>query len=285
MGHLRIRVHPLTWITVFVFLLAGQAFTAWMWCLVLISHELAHVLAADAAGVDVEALRIYPFGAALDMPGIDRARPQAQVFVALAGPLQNVLFLLLALAVGHLIPIDGGHLMTFVRLNAAMAMANLLPAHPLDGGRILRVLLLGPLGPEEARARAGAVSLATAGVVAAVSVLLLASGVPAGSGLLFAGALMWAWRQETSLSSPRVASHLEGRRALLRMGVVLGTKGLIARADVPLGDVMAAFRPDLYHRVLVVDRGLSLLGEITEEDLRRGLLEAGLDVPVGNLVR
>lgn len=268
-----------------LFLGTGQAFAAWMWCLVLLSHELAHILAADAAGVDVEGLRIYPFGAALDMPGIDRARPQTQIFVALAGPLQNVFFLALALGLGHLLPLDTPHLVAFMRLNVAMALANLLPAYPLDGGRILRALLLPSMGARHAHVRAAAVSQGVAVIVAGASVLLLLTGVPAGGGLLFAGALFWAVRQESDryrLTSP---SFLESRRVLLQMGSVLGTRGLIAGAEVPLAEVMAAFRPDVYHRILVVDRRLTLLGEVTEEDLRTGLMEKGLDIPIGNLLR
>ena len=285
MGRNRLVIHPLTYLSLAVVLVFSGAASAWILVLSLTCHELAHLALARSAGVDVEGLRVYPFGAALDMPAIDRASGVTQAVVAMGGPLSNLLVLGLAVTLAHVWEVGAGALTTIVWVNAAMAAANLLPALPLDGGRVLGGLLSRRMGPEAARLLMERLSLATAVTVGALGAILVLAGVPAQGLLALALALGWALWQEVPSFRLRRATFLEARRLTLVLGGVLATRGLVTTPGVSLGEVMAAFRPDRYHRVLVVDGSLRPMGELTEEDLRRGLLTHGIDVPVGRLLR
>lgn len=284
MGRLKISVHPLTWVALAGLLFLGGALEAGMWAAVLLAHELAHLLVAEATGVEAEGLRIYPFGAALDMPHLERASLPAQILVALAGPLQNLFLLALALGIGRMLPLNLTHLLAFARLNLAMAAVNLLPAFPLDGGRVLLAVLLKKMDPRAARTLALLFAYGVAAVVALASFVMLLSGIPAAGGLFLGGAIFLATRRESQLPPTPVPASMEERRLRLQAGRVMKSGGLVAVADTRLGDVMKAFRPDRYHRVLVVDPDLAFLGELTEEDLRRGLFGHGIEAPIGKLI-
>lgn len=117
-------------------------------------HELAHVAVARRYGIPTKEITLLPIGGISHMERIPEA-PDQEAKISIAGPLVNVGFaLLLAPFVYHF---HGGwsafvslHLLDLTRpslfldlfwLNVIMGAFNLLPAFPLDGGRVLRALL------------------------------------------------------------------------------------------------------------------------------------------------
>jgi len=124
----------------------------------LLAHELGHAFMARRFGLQVIDIVLWPLGGMArisDMP--ENARTEA--WVAAAGPLVNIVFALAALpllalgsptpsfvvnVVGLAVPISGGWhgaVTLFVLINLAFGVFNLLPAFPMDGGRLLRAFL------------------------------------------------------------------------------------------------------------------------------------------------
>ncbi|MDE3206291.1 MAG: site-2 protease family protein [Acidobacteriota bacterium] len=111
-------------------------------------HELAHSVTARAKGAHVRSIVLLPIG------GISRIESMPErwadeFWVAIAGPLASVGLGVIAAAStlatgGHLLPVDlvsGALLPRLAWVNLALAAFNLLPAFPLDGGRVLRAAL------------------------------------------------------------------------------------------------------------------------------------------------
>ena len=97
----------------------------------LVAHELGHALVARRLGLKVIDITIWPLGGMARMEGVFD-RPQAEAPVALAGPLVNLgLAGVFALLPGPLAAAATG-------INLVLGLGNLVPAFPLDGGRVLR---------------------------------------------------------------------------------------------------------------------------------------------------
>lgn len=170
-------------------------------------HELGHALTARAYGVKTLRITLWFLGGVAQLDDLPRRRG-AEAVVAIAGPITSAL---ISMGLAALLNVSGlpGSL-TFVLsylaiTNAGLAMFNLLPALPLDGGRVLRSLLAFPLGEE----RATAVS---AGVSRAVAILLGVYGFLTFQVFLLAIAFFIDAAGRAEVGAARARRAFEGRR-------------------------------------------------------------------------
>jgi len=110
----------------------------WQWAFVfasLVVHEGSHAMAAAGFGHEVARISITPIGAVASLEGEIHSRPEAEAAVAMAGPMTS----LILAALGYLLLLYGNadrdKVEFFVGANIALAIFNLIPAFPLDGGR------------------------------------------------------------------------------------------------------------------------------------------------------
>jgi Zn-dependent protease len=134
--------------------LSGIVFTSLVFGVVVL-HELGHALTARRFGIGTRDITLSPIGgiAALERAPDD---PRAELLIAIAGPAVNIgLALLLALGAalwgtsllpGGWMDPDAGLVAQLFWVNVSLAAFNLLPAFPMDGGRVLRALLTLRLG-------------------------------------------------------------------------------------------------------------------------------------------
>ena len=108
-------------------------------------HELSHALMARAEGIEIEEIVLHPFGGLARLK-TEPQNPRAELRIAVAGPAASFLFAVLAFA-GAKIAALGNYEATFVVFfliasgNFLLALFNLFPGYPLDGGRVLRAIL------------------------------------------------------------------------------------------------------------------------------------------------
>ena len=115
-----------------------------------VAHELAHALVARRFGVRTNAITLFLFGGVATLEE-EPASPKADALVALAGPAMSAALALIAFALlfalDRMLPNGAlrdalGLLGTYVVLaNGVLAAFNIVPAYPMDGGRVLRALL------------------------------------------------------------------------------------------------------------------------------------------------
>ncbi len=130
-------------------------------------HELAHARVAMRRGLRVLDIVLLPIGGVSEIPGMDRTADD-ELAVAVAGPATSLglaaALAVVALATGeHLWPptmFVGGWAARLAWANLVLGLFNLLPAFPLDGGRVLRALLSGP-GTDRRRRRPPSGSVAS----------------------------------------------------------------------------------------------------------------------------
>lgn len=136
-----LRFHPLFSIVILLSILAGYFIeTATLFGIVLI-HELGHVMAAKNFGWRVKEIQLLPFGGVVVVDEMASVPAWQEIIVTLSGPLQNGIMMLAAMALQATGVISGEWSAYFIQANMFLALFNLLPILPLDGGKLMQSLL------------------------------------------------------------------------------------------------------------------------------------------------
>ncbi len=281
----RVRVHPLFLAILAAAALGGQGRAALLLVTLLLTHELAHLLVARAYGLDVPEVEFLPFGGVARIEGLREAEPGVEAAVALAGPLNNFLLLGLGMLLARA-GLAGGELeRLFLDGNLALALFNLLPALPLDGGRFCRSFLAPRLGYGRATRLLARSGQAVAGVLAAAGAVALSRGLFVPNAFALALLLYPAARREAESAGWEPLQMMWRKAGLLRERRALPLQELVVLADVPVREVVRHLAAHRYHRIRVVDRSLRPLGELEEADLLSALAGRGAGVTVAELLR
>jgi stage IV sporulation protein FB len=134
------HVHPLFWMMMLFALLAGQFVQVVTIFVLVLCHEVGHVVAAAACGWRVRSIMLLPFGGVAEVDEWGTTEPLHEILVDLAGPAVNVLLFVIGY-LGKIYSIWSSEWAAFFMYsNTIIAGFNLLPIWPLDGGRIFQTL-------------------------------------------------------------------------------------------------------------------------------------------------
>lgn len=137
----RLRIHPLFLLLGVWYACKGELFLFLVSTVVALQHEYAHALAGAKLGYRLNEIVLMPYGAVLD-GDLRSVSLKDEIFVALCGPLCNLCTALFFLAIWWLHPTMYAFTDVAYYHSLSIALVNLLPAYPLDGGRILRCILI-----------------------------------------------------------------------------------------------------------------------------------------------
>ena len=224
----------------------------------LLLHELGHAFQARREGMEIEGITLWLFGGVARFSGMFPSAG-AEFRIAVAGPLVSLLLgaLFIGVAVGIRGPEEADGVAAWLGyINLTLLVFNLLPALPLDGGRVLRSALWA------ARRNFRFATLVAAGVSRVIAVLMIAGGL---FFLIFESSFSGAWFAFLGWfllqAATGEARYLAVRQALgeLRVRDVMISKPVTVPADLTLGlfmDHVAWSRR--YTTYPVVDNGRAL---------------------------
>ena len=248
-------------------------------CVVL--HELGHALTAQRFGVETADITLLPIGGIARLQRIPE-KPAQELAIAIAGPLVNVVIVILLWAIG-VRPVvnmaDPNHLVIagfwpkLMEVNLFLAVFNMLPAFPMDGGRVLRALLA--LRIDYARATRLAASI---GQLMAIGFGLL--GLSVGNPILLLIAL-FVW-----IGAESEATQVEERvvlRGVLVREAMLTEFHSLSPTDT-LGEASDLLLSGTQHDFPVVDDN-RFTGILTRSDLLTGLAQGGREAAVSGFVK
>jgi Zn-dependent protease/CBS domain-containing protein len=214
--------------------LAMGAAAALLFFLSILAHELGHALQGRRDDVEIEGITLWLFGGVAKFRNL-YGSPGAEFRIAVAGPLVTVVIILVfgALAMGLDLPAGvDGVVAWLAYINALVLVFNLLPALPLDGGRILHAALW--------RARGDLLWATQVGTTIAVAFgyLLIGGGIALFFTMAAFGGLWLAFIGWFLMNAARgEAQHLAARRALegLRVRDLMAAQPLAADPGMTIG--------------------------------------------------
>lgn len=250
-------------------------------------HEIAHAVVAHSYGLQIEEIELLPFGGIARIRDLDLStlNPQVEGTVALAGPAENLALAAVAwILAGHgvwNVSLAG----LFLQANLALAVFNLLPALPLDGGRLLRAYLARSISWRQATDITARLGQALGAVLICLGLVLMRHG------FLFIntavlGAFLWA----TATAERRWAGlvflrFLTRKKHGLQSGEVLKGEPLVVASDTELRYVLEKFITGRYHLICVLDKDHKIMAIISEDDLITGLLTGGPKLTLDELIQ
>lgn len=141
MKHTQLRIDWLMLLFPIIAAALGQGREAALLFLSLTAHEGAHLLAARTLNVSFRSLRLTPFGGMSQIDNPYSISAPRLCIVSAAGPAANLLLILLCASFCHWRLMHISTASQLIHINAMLMLFNLLPALPLDGGRMLYALL------------------------------------------------------------------------------------------------------------------------------------------------
>ncbi len=230
-------------------IVAGEGRALAVSALSLLLHELSHLIAAKNLGFSVRRVGLYPFGAVLHLDPCC-AKTQSEWIVALSGPVASLVIASCGRMLAHLLPSLASGTETFIRANAAIALLNLLPAYPLDGGRVAKALLCRATGERTARRITFAFTAAVAAMLAGLGIYCLQKGTLVFTPFLIAPFLLASAWIEWKRVPPSVIETVLERQSARRAGAPVAVQTVLLDGSATVGEAMR----QLSHRRFTVFR-------------------------------
>lgn len=131
----KFELNPAFFIILIWLFVACGTFVAINYFFAILLHELGHFFVAKLCGYKLSKFSLSPYGVGLSYYGVN-IEERDEIFIALAGPLFNFLSSFFMTALWWIFPSTYFWTYGFVETSLIIALSNLLPAYPLDGGRI-----------------------------------------------------------------------------------------------------------------------------------------------------
>ncbi len=247
---------------------------------IVVLHELGHALVARRFGIRTFDITLLPIGGVAHLERMPE-NPKQEMLVALAGPAVNVVLALLCfggvvLLGGSLDPgaisVAGGAIVAkLMWINVAIAVFNMLPAFPMDGGRVFRALLAMRMSHVQATDYAARVGQTLAFGLGAVGLFF--------NPLLVVAAL-FVWmgaREEAAMEHVRFSLHgiTVGEAMTTRFRALAPSDTVAEVAD----EALSGFQEDFP----VVDSG-DVVGVLARTELLRSLARGARETRVGDIM-
>ena len=220
-------------------------------------HELGHAFRALDEGLPIEGITLWLFGGVARLRGMPRG-PGAEFRVAIAGPLVTVVLTALfgaAAYLGDVFDLSGsvrGVVDYLTRINAAVLGFNLIPALPLDGGRVLRAWLWRRQGSLAAATRSAArAGQAFGATLIAIGLL----GLVTGSGLGGIWMAFIGWFLVQAAQSESTAVMMRQTLSGLRVRDVMATEPTVVPPHLTVAEFLELARSRRFSHYPVVDDG------------------------------
>ncbi|MEG1523406.1 MAG: site-2 protease family protein [Clostridia bacterium] len=277
-----IRLHPLMIVVVAGACVLGKLYDLLQIFFALSLHEAGHIMAAAAFGCRINSIELQPFGGVARLSN-STLSSHADWCIAATGPVTSFILAGATATVCYLSPMTGARMQAFLMFNLTLGIINLLPALPLDGGRIVKCALQCRTGMPFA-----VKTTAWTGIALGVG-MLVAAGAAAfydrynltlpvmGIFILIAAIhelrllpdkkLATVWQHQTEIQQGGLDVHMIAARE--------GMRGM---------EALRLLKENRFNIIRVLDEHLSYAGELDERRLVLGIARLGTGASVGEIL-
>jgi Zn-dependent protease/CBS domain-containing protein len=249
--------------------------------LCVLAHEFGHIFTARAFGVATPDVTLLPIGGVARLERIPE-EPREEFLIAIAGPLVNIAIAAVLMAFGgadlsgrHLAAVESAHISMVDRLaavNIFLAVFNMIPAFPMDGGRVLRALLGIRLGFTRATEIAASIGQWVAFALGFI-------GLFVNPMLIFIGIFVYlAAASEAQLVAVRAMSRG------VTLTAAMMTQFVRLAPDAPIEEAIDALLRTTQTEFPVVDGQGRMLGLLGRKEMIKALKQSGPDTRVADVM-
>lgn len=256
----------------------------------IVAHEMAHSLVAQAHGLKVRAITLFALGGVSQIEQ-DPKDPKTEFWMAVVGPLASAavggVFLTLALLLGWQVPESPetpalAMLVWLGYINILLAVFNMIPGFPMDGGRILRAIIWWKTGDSERSTRMAAMAGRFVALAFIVFGLIRFFG---GAGLGGLWIAFVGWFLLNAASATYAQSEILSRLGGIRVGEVMRRDCLVVEANTNLQTFVDEYLLRSGERCFIVADQTGVQGLITPHEVKQVKREQWPYKTVGDVMK
>ena len=241
---------------------------------VVLIHEIAHLISALILNVDVKSIEILPFGMTIRLDSFVVRQPKKEILIALSGPFSNVVMLVLS----EIFIIKHGanlNLLIFIVVNWSVLFLNLFPIPPLDGGRVMRALVIKHAGIMASAKIVKKISCVFLAIIWSIGVFLViyTKGNPS---LCIIGAfLIFSIFEEKKFSDLLIAQEIIYEKEKFKKLNMIPTRTISVRENTPAMKIIKKLNYSNFFVIYIVNENMKITKLATERDFLRTVKKYG----------
>lgn len=249
-------------------------------------HESCHVLAAYIFKLKINEIEIFPFGGVARIDNLDSAGPLKEVIISIAGPLFNIASAsLLFFLHKSRVSVFADDYKFIMDLNITLAVFNLLPGLPLDGGRILKAILSYFTGYRKASKTAVLMGKIIAVLLFIYAIIAVLSGSINLTLIVMPFFLYISAKQEEEFLMYTIIRDVMAKKQHIKSEKVIDAVEMCAYENTHIRELLKYFDLNKYHIVIVIDENMKVRCILTESQIVDNLSTSNSDSTLGELCR
>lgn len=258
---------------VIIILLIGFKSKIYLGFLIIIIHEFIHLLVARKLGYKGFTIDILPIGTGLKLKDLEEATPKDDIIISSSGPLGNLLISSICFLINNFVPRSA--LVDFAVYNIVIGIFNLIPAFPLDGGRILRSILNYKFIYKKAHKIALNVSIAIGYLFGAVFFVEGLKGNLTVDFAFFSVFILFVSYREKRRIAYIIMGYIVKKREKLISRGYLENKSISVYCKMNILQLIELIDKNKYNEFIVLNEDMDVIGILYEEDILNGIKEEG----------
>jgi len=276
----KVRIHITLWFIIGIAIITGYFYDLFMMLIIIFIHEIGHILFAHFFSWRITNITILPFGGKVEIEEYGNKPIKEDFYVTIGGPIQHIwlwgLFYLLFITS----VISEHTYYSFNQYNLMILLFNLLPIWPLDGGKLINILL--SMKKPFANAHKATLWISLFSLAIFIALLLLITPYHLNGWIIIIYLLLSLikdWRQQKFIFMRFLLSRYydKERNKLKTVPIYVDDRTTILSA-------LHQFKRDCKHVIQVTDKG-SVKGTIHEQHLLNSFFQSNsLSIPIGDLL-